>query len=243
MTTQNLNKKQTIALTNIIRWIKKQYSPIAIIASGSIIRGNPDSSSDFDMYVIIQKKTRQRVQRFSNGIPCEIFVTNKTQIREYLKSEYRENRPITAHMISSGIVVYEKNKTYIRTIKEAKSWLHRKPEFIKKHAIAIKHTAALDLEDAKDTIIRAPETANLKISKAIENLIRYYFYSKRLHLPRPKDMFSALKTRDKSLFNYASKAMLSKSIKERYKNAERLSMRIIKTKGFFEWKSDIEKTK
>ena len=71
-TVVRLSEPYARSLEEAVAWIRMEYSPLGIVASGSIIRGNPDPHSDFDIHVVTEG-VRQRVQKFFNGIPCEIF--------------------------------------------------------------------------------------------------------------------------------------------------------------------------
>ena len=86
------------ALREGVRYILERFEPLGIIACGTIIRGNPDPSSDHDIYVLVAGSRRQRIQRFFNAVPAEIFVNPPSAIERYFEEGARENRPVTAHM-------------------------------------------------------------------------------------------------------------------------------------------------
>ena len=68
-----------------VEFILENYSVLGIIVSGTIIRGNQDLSSDLDIYVIQKEPFRQRLQKFFNHIPAEIFVNPPKLLKVILK--------------------------------------------------------------------------------------------------------------------------------------------------------------
>ena len=70
----DLPEKYASALRSAVGFIAENLEPIGIIASGTILRGNPDPASDLDIYVIHRAAKRQRIQKFFAGVPAEIFI-------------------------------------------------------------------------------------------------------------------------------------------------------------------------
>src|SRR5215467_3628714 len=93
------------ALREAVSFVLDRFQPIGIIAAGTIVRGTPDAASDLDVWVIHMEPTRQRLQKFFNGVPAEIFVNPPWVIQKYFVQDQREARPIAAHMMATGTVV------------------------------------------------------------------------------------------------------------------------------------------
>jgi hypothetical protein len=93
------------ALSAAVQFILEHTDPVGIIASGNILRGAPDASSDLDLYVIHLYPYRKRIQKFFQDVPAEIFINPPFQIECYLAEERAEGRPITAHMLAIGLVI------------------------------------------------------------------------------------------------------------------------------------------
>src|ERR1700733_3045561 len=64
LTLPELPGRYTPALRAALDYIFDNFRPFAIVVSGSIVRGNPDSSSDFDIVVLHDEAWRQRVQKW-----------------------------------------------------------------------------------------------------------------------------------------------------------------------------------
>jgi predicted nucleotidyltransferase len=90
-----------------VQFILKRFDVLGIVAAGTIVRGSPAATSDLDIYVIQRPPFRQRVQKFFNGIPTEIFVNPPAMIEKYFIEERAARRPLTAHMLATGFVVLE----------------------------------------------------------------------------------------------------------------------------------------
>src|SRR6185436_18043792 len=88
-----LSERYDTALRKAVEFIFNRFQPIGIVATGSIIRGNPDATSDLDIEVVHNARFRQRIQKFFNDVPAEIFVNPISWIERYLSEEKEEGRP------------------------------------------------------------------------------------------------------------------------------------------------------
>ena len=96
------------ALREAVRFILARCPDVqGIVVSGTILRGNPAPSSDLDIYVIRRELRRQRVQKFFNGVPAEIFINPEKKVPDYFAAEQRDACPITAHMLSTGFTILD----------------------------------------------------------------------------------------------------------------------------------------
>jgi len=102
-----LEEKYDLALRSAVDFILENYSVLGIVVSGTIIRGNPDPSSDLDIYVIQSEPFRQRLQKLFNKIPAEIFINPPKAVEGYFEKEQEARRPLTAHMLATGFVILE----------------------------------------------------------------------------------------------------------------------------------------
>jgi hypothetical protein len=123
----DLAPKYDAALRSAVRFITQTFEPVGIIASGTILRGTPDPASDLDIYVIHLKSTRQRIQKFFEGIPAEIFVNPPEKIEQYFEEEQQSGRPLTAHMLATGFVILDLDPVVETLRRKAKSCLAQPP--------------------------------------------------------------------------------------------------------------------
>jgi predicted nucleotidyltransferase len=80
-----------------IRWMRAN--------AGTILRGDPDATSDIDLWVVHLEPVRQRLQKFFNTVPVEIFVNPPWTIETYFVQDQANARPISAHMMATGHVI------------------------------------------------------------------------------------------------------------------------------------------
>ena len=118
-----LSEPYISALKHAVTYILGRFQPVGIIASGSILRGNPGPSSDLDIYVIHAQTWRQRIQKFFNHIPAEIFVNPPKAVLGYFEEEQKEGRLITAHMLSTGFVVLNRGEIVEKLRQQAESFI------------------------------------------------------------------------------------------------------------------------
>src|SRR5687768_3080307 len=89
------------ALREAVEHAIARFSPVGIVAAGSIVRGAAGPTSDLDVYVLHGEPWRQRVQRRFRGVPAELFVNPPAAVRRYFETEHAARRPLTAHMLAT----------------------------------------------------------------------------------------------------------------------------------------------
>ncbi|MGB1285522.1 MAG: nucleotidyltransferase domain-containing protein [Aggregatilineales bacterium] len=226
-----------IALRQAVAYIINRFDPIGIIASGSIVRGNPSANSDFDIHVIHDNPYRQRIQKFFAGVPCEIFVNPPQRISTYFTEENQAGRPSTAHMFSTGFVVLDTSPIITDLITEAQQFLQKPPEISATRLQFLRYMIADSYENALDIQDENPAMALLLMSDIMTDLLRYYFWSRGQNLPRHKDMLTVLAEQDETLSGHFRDFHLQ-PIQARFQAAAALMDMIVGVRGFFEWESD-----
>jgi hypothetical protein len=226
------------ALRQAVAFILDHVSDvIAIVACGSILRGSPSASSDLDIYVLREKLERQRLQRWFNGVPAEIFINPPGQVQKYIDQERQDGRPITAHMLATGHVVLALADTLSELQALAKDALSAHPDPSAERLVTARYMAAIRFEDATDIWETRPEAARMILNIAIYDMLRYRFLEARQFLPRDKDLFVVLETLDPHLSDLAQRYFSESSPDRVIDIAHQIADHTIKTFGFFEWES------
>lgn len=233
----NLTAPYKQALHEAVEFILARTTPVGIIASGSILRGNPDPASDLDLYVIHLQPYRQRIQKFFNGIPAEIFINPPQQVRLYLVEEQADYRPITAHMLATGFAVLEVDPVIAELRQSAVASLENPPQASPEHLTSLRYMAANWLEDAADLAQRDEATANLFLSRAVYEIIRYNFIAEGQYLPRNKELIAVTEAINPGLGILLRKFYATASCATRLDLAYQIADRTIQVHGFFEWES------
>jgi predicted nucleotidyltransferase len=228
------------ALHEAVAFILSRTAPVGIIASGSILRGNPDPASDLDMYVIHRQPYRQRIQKYFNGVPAEIFINPPEQVKRYIAEEQAEHRPITAHMLATGFPVLETDPVIAELRQQALLSLANPPVPSPESLLFRRYMAANWLEDAADLALRDEATANLFLSQAVLEIIRGNFFAEQRYLPRNKELISATEALDPELGALIRRFYRSADCPARLALAYQIADRTIKIRGFCEWESTPE---
>jgi predicted nucleotidyltransferase len=227
------------ALNEAITWIEGNYTAIGIIACGSIIRGNPSPTSDFDIYVIHEEKFKQRVQKYFNNVPCEIFINSIEQTKLSFLAEQNNNRPVTSHMIANGMIMKGDNNENIKSIvKEAKDFEFKPKILTANEEIFIKYGITNLLEDANDVVESDPMTCEYILVKVIDKIMDFWFLKKQLPLSRIKERMSLINGHDPEFYIQINKAFQAQSIIEKLEAVTKIIENIIGEKGYFEWVSE-----
>jgi hypothetical protein len=221
-----------------LTWVRKDFKPIGIIVTGSIIRGNPDLNSDFDIYVIHQATFRQRIQKYFDGIPCEIFVNTFKHIYDYLEQEHQDNRPVTAHMISTGRVIEGADNLELqKLIQSAKEFLLKSPPLTDIKKINMRYAISTLFEDATDVKDTDILTSTYFLNKLVSDIIDYTFRNNCIPLPRPKERIIYLEQNYPDIGKLIEDYYRTENFYDKYTVAKTLVGRTIGEYGFFEWDS------
>lgn len=228
------------ALRAAVDWIVANLDPVGIIAAGTIIRGQPDTNSDLDIFVIHTQPRRKRIQRRFVGVPAEIFVNPPHVVRGYFTEEVA--RPSTAHMLVHGFVVLAQDPVVDALCREARAWLEKQPGLSPVSLAMRRYFAADTLENALDVGTRDPATATMILYDAVARMIEYTFLAADRPLPRTKEMLAQLETVDATVASYARQVYAAVDWPSRQAAALALAEQTIHATGFFEWETPWEDT-
>ena len=231
-----LAQKYDIALRMAIDYILENYEPVGIIFSGTIMRGTPDKSSDLDIYVIHNESFRQRLQRWFNNVPAEIFINPPFQVEKYFEEEQVARRPITAHMLSTGFVILDTDPVVKKLQRKAARFFQEPPE-APPEMIYRRYLIALLYEDAEDVVEKDPDTANMIANRAVVEMLDFCFVKAGRFIPRPKSLLNELGKVDEDIAQLARKFYQETNIQEKVEIAGKLAEKTVGECGFFEWSS------
>lgn len=234
----SLSEPYATALRQSVDYIVDRYDPVGIIASGSVLRGEGDATSDLDLYVIHEQPWRQRVQRYFNGIPAEIFVNPPSTIRGYFADEGRAGRPITAHMLATGMVILNRDGVVDELRAEAKDALGQLPNLSAEALTMARYMAATALEDAFDIRHKDPANAAFILEHAMFLMVQYLFVAANRPLPRFKRILEGLKLVDPVLAALAQRFYATGDSNLRFEVAAAFAQRGLGSVGFFEWETE-----
>jgi hypothetical protein len=233
----DLSEPYNQALREAAAYVLDRYQPVGMIAAGSVVRGAPDQSSDIDLYVIHLAPFRQRVQKFFNGVPTEIFINPPHQVERYLKEEQAAGRPITAHMLTTGIALLESDPVVNRLRQRSFELLAQNPVYSEMSLIMGRYLTATYYEDALDLVEKDPAMASMLLSKSVTDMIEYCFRRNGCFLPRVKKTLSGLQNIDPVTAQLANAFFSSGQLEQRLSLAAGLAERILAADGFFEWET------
>lgn len=226
------------ALREAVAFVLDQVDAVGIVACGSVIRGTPSPNSDLDIYVIHEAAWRQRIQRRFGGIPAEIFINPPAAIRGYFEGERQAGRPITAHMLSTGFVILDRDPVVQVLVAEAEAVLALPPDRSPADLLFLRYLAADLYENAVDMQHADPSTGLLILGDAIQRMVDYRYLAANVYLPRPKDRLTHLAALDPVAEALIRQFTQTGDINDRYRLAADLADRILDTQGFFEWESE-----
>ncbi len=235
-----LENNHTQALQEAVIFILKKFYVQGILVSGSIIQGKANKNSDLDIYVINNRYECQRIQKFFNSVPTEIFVNPINKIKKYLEDELISGKPSTANMFATGFVILDQNQVIYKIRSRAKDMLQRSPNNNILFLQRLRYSIADTYENATDMIGIDEATAIILMSESVKMALQYYFRISEKWMPRHKDIFIELEKINPYLAKLGKDFYLNPLVSEKFKIANEIMDKTIKTKGFFEWSSDVE---
>lgn len=228
----------TQALTQALTWIAAHYTPIGLVVSGSIIRGNPDKNSDFDLYVIHEQPFRQRVQKVFGGVPCEIFINTAAQTRQYFESELAANRPVTANMLATGqLYLGHDHPQLLALVTEARHYADLTKPLTAEQLTFRRYGIANLFEDVTDTLATDQSTSLYLLDKVVGQLIELVFATHPRPLPRLKERLRSLADLDPTAGQLVQRYYQATAAAARYEAARQLVLHVAGADRFFEWSS------
>jgi hypothetical protein len=227
-------------LREAVAFVFAETVPLGIIATGTIIRGHPHVSSDFDIFVLHDATFRRRIQRYFNGVPTEILINPPHQVRSYFMEEHREGRLITIHMLATGVVVYDADPVVEALLAESRDWLARPITVSPEQLVRERYTAASRLEDGADVSATDGPTATMFLTQAVIGMLEFSLRARGEPLPRSKELLATIAAGDPDLARLAASFFSAVTPVERLAAAQTIGDRTIGTRGFFEWDSGPE---
>jgi len=229
------------ALRAAVSYAISRYEVSAVLLAGTVLRGAPDRASDLDIFVLHRGATRQRVQKFFNSVPVELFVNPPERIPRYFEEDNPSGRPMAAHMFASGFAILDQEGQLAALVESAQEWLAKAPAYPHQHALFERYFAATLIEDALDIYERDPAGALLILGQAVPRMLLYVFIERGENQPRQKDLLAAVAAIDPELADLAGRFSTGGSLGERLSAAKQIADRTIGTRGFFEWESQPER--
>jgi len=224
------------ALHEAVSYVIEHYNPIGIIGAGSVMRGEGDSTSDIDLYVIFEGSYRQLEHKFFNGVPCQLFCNPVQRMARYFVEERGrlDNGPTTAHMLANSIVILDQDARIEQIRTEAKAVLQLAPEPNQDMLQLMRYHAISSLENAYDVRETDPDMAMLEICNALPKMLHYYFLKRGQYVPRHKDTLGQIRRSDPDLARLIHR-LFTVDLASRYDILQEIADKTIEIHRFFEY--------
>jgi hypothetical protein len=162
------------ALREGVAYVIERYNPLAIIAAGSILRGEGDIYSDIDMYVLFEGNFKEERTRTEGGNS-------------------------TAHMLATGYVILDRDPRIAAIQQQAREALQQPPNPNPEMLQHFRYQAVDGLENVLDLRESDPDMAMIIMGETLTKMLRYYFLKQGQYVPRHKDYLKIIRTSDSEL--------------------------------------------
>src|SRR6185312_13464834 len=157
--------------------------------------------------------------------------------RAYFADEDRDGRPITAHMLATGFVVFRSNPIVDELREEAAHWLAKETRISDFERVSTRYGIASRLEDALDVVGTDDVTATMLLSDAVLAMLEYACKASHGQIPRRKDLLAKMALTHPAAAALAVKFFDSREVAARVDAALQLADQTIEARGFFPWDS------
>lgn len=88
-----------------------------VLLCGSVLCGEAGPTSDLDLDCVVIRPSRQRRYLVECGVLVGIFLNPPGQIRRCMRAEPHQNRPSTAHMLTTGCVLLDRRPEILSALR------------------------------------------------------------------------------------------------------------------------------
>ena len=234
--TLNLSAAHLEALRQAVSFSREIAEPAALVATGSIIRGNPDPTSDLDIVILHGQPWRRRIQRWFNGTPAELFFNTQAWLEHSIRQKASAGRPVMAHMLATGTVLFDTEGRMAALVELSRQVLQRGPSLTAQALERERYAAACQVEDALDLASQDSPDSRQLFALAIQALVRYAYLSRNEFPARPKERIRLLGSTQPRLYALLEAAHAAVN-KEAAQALHEAAVLVLGTAGFFEWDS------
>ena len=148
-----------IAVEKFIENWEHKKDVVGAVICGSYVTGNPSKHSDIDVQIILNEKVkwRERGNKIVDGFLIEYFANPGGQNLKYFEKDFKRNRKIQIHMLTTGKVILDKNGDVKKLIKEAEKWDKKKFTKSNKFEIEINKYHIWDMLDNLEEVYEEKE--------------------------------------------------------------------------------------
>lgn len=207
--------------------------PLAVTLSGSVVRGHGDPHSDLDLWIVVEGKHRQRVQKRLNGVPCEMFFNPEHRVHRYFSDEAREGAAPSIGLTLDGLVLYDPDGVAERLRGQALRVREAGPQVPPEEVVLRKYLAGDMLDNARDVSIRDPLMAGILTATAVKSALQLAYILAGTWIPRDKDLWLRLD----EVRPHAVQPVKAYALDPSPDAAAAVLESIMGISGFFEWES------
>ncbi len=166
---------------------------VGVWLAGSLARGEGDTNSDLDLYVLVEADHRRRLSRRFNGVPTEFFLNPPHRARQYFNEDRALGRRPSLDMMAFGVILFDPLGECAAIADEARAAIDLGPNPDPIVLETRRYLATDKLDNAVDVVARDPTTARLLASTAVYEAMILCFLQAGRWAPRDKDLLPELR--------------------------------------------------
>ena len=202
---------------DIVKQYKQNKNVLGVLLFGSVARNKFDKYSDIDIYILLNKNGKFSRNNFiKNGLRVDIIFNTIEEAKNYLKEDRNNLQRVTSHMLSHGIILFQRQQHLKKIQTIAKNNLRLKTKY--KNSEVLMHKYSIDDfwgEVQRNFIHNDYVAFELNSYLLMKNVIELFFKIKRDFLRQPNEIISIINKKDKKLGNYIKNFYKIKNLKNR----------------------------
>lgn len=122
-----MKKEIEAKLQKFLDGFEHKADVVGVLVCGSYVTGHPNSHSDLDVHLLLNKKCkyRERGNRIVDGLLIEYFANTKRQILAYFDEDFKKLRAMSQTQFATGEIIFDKTGEIAQLKQEAEKQLER----------------------------------------------------------------------------------------------------------------------
>lgn len=186
-----MDKRYEAAFEAVVSELRQDPEVVGILFTGSAQRGNPDATSDLDIYVVTHKPHYWRATRIVDGIEVELFFNNVASMRWRIEKEWK-----TAAGFATGEVILDRTGETAELVALAKGiWDAGPAAPTEDELLFLRYGLSDGLQDLED-VEMDPVASRVAGSVLVRSAMEVFCKINRYWGDKPKRLFAYVKQRD-----------------------------------------------
>jgi predicted nucleotidyltransferase len=191
---------------NLVVQYKQDKNILGIMLFGSAARDGFDQYSDIDIYILLNKKGEiSRSNYIVNGVRVDVIFNTIKEAESYLKQDKNNLRRITSHMLTHGVILFQRENKLKKIQTIARRNFRSKTKYGKEEILMHKYS----IDDFWGEVQRDIQKKNylafgINGHLLVSNIIELFLKLNGEFLGQPNELMTSLRKLDSKFANHVN---------------------------------------